>query len=287
MRRLVQPGPAHPERIESFEGRSRRLEFSLEAGLTLNEALTGKLVADGMKSAAIVFEGGALSPFNYVMPGPPTDDTHVAYFSAPRSPPGETVVEIANATFGWRDGEPFVHCHGAWIEEGTQRRGGHMLPHETTIARSTMARAWALPDVAIAADPDPETNFTLFHPVPTRAATEGDRTIVARIRPNEDITTAIESIARRHQMSAAIVRGSLGSLIGARFADGGRVTDHATEVLVRSGHVHDGVAVLDMLVVDMQGLVHEGRLVRGDNPVCITFELVLEAASARTLSQHR
>jgi hypothetical protein len=26
----------------------------------------------------------------------------------------------------------------------------------------------------------------------------------------------------------------------------------------------------------MQGQVHEGRLVRGDNPVCITFDLVLE-----------
>jgi hypothetical protein len=36
--------------------------------------------------------------------------------------------------------------------------------------------------------------------------------------------------------------------------------------------------VLDMLVVDMNGRAHEGRLVRGDNPVCITFELVLEAA---------
>jgi predicted DNA-binding protein with PD1-like motif len=278
MRRLVQPGPAHPERIESFEGRSRRLEFSLQAGRTLNEALTRPLVDAGMKSAAIVFEGGALGPFSYVMPGPPDDDSHVAYFSAPRSPPGETVVEIANATFGWRDGKPFVHCHGAWIEEGTHRRGGHMLPHETTIARSTIVHAWALPDVAIEADPDPETNFTLFHPVPGGPAMEGDRTIVARIRPNEDITLAIETIARRHHMSAAIVRGSLGSLIGAHFDDGSNVTDHATEVLVHSGHVHDGVAVLDMLVVDMHGMVHEGRLVRGDNPVCITFELVLEAA---------
>jgi hypothetical protein len=79
-------------------------------------------------------------------------------------------------------------------------------------------------------------------------------------------------------MHSAIVRGSLGSLIGARFTDGSRVEDHATEVLVQSGHVHNGEAVLDMLVVDMSGHVHEGRLTRGDNPVCITFELVLEAA---------
>lgn len=281
MRRLVQPGPVLPKRFESYEGHSRRLEFPLTTGLSLNDALTRPLVGAGMRSAALVFQGGALGPFSYVMPGPPTDDTHVAYFSAPRSPPGATVVEIANATFGWRDGEPFVHCHGAWIEEGTHRRGGHMLPHETFVAAETIVHAWALPDVTIHVDPDPETNFTLFHPIPSAAEANGSRTVVARIRPNEDITAAIEAIARRHQISAGIVRGSLGSLIGARFADGSQVNDHATEVLVRSGHLHEGIAVLDMLVVDMAGHVHEGRLIRGDNPVCITFELVLEAAWGR------
>jgi predicted DNA-binding protein with PD1-like motif len=278
MRHLVQPGPAPTERIESCEGRSRRLEFSLQPGLSLNDALTRPLLAAGMRSAALVFEGGTLGPFSYVMPGPPTDDAHVAWFSAQRSPPGETVVEIANATFGWREGAPFVHCHGAWIEQGTHRRGGHMLPHETKIATGTTVHAWALSDVTIEAEADPETNFTLFHPLQGGVALEGDRTIVARVRPSLDITLAIEAIARRHHLPAAIVRGSLGSMIGAHFDDGTTVHDHATEVLVRSGHVHDGIAVLDMLVVDMAGVVHEGRLLRGDNPVCITFELVLQAA---------
>ncbi len=74
MRRLIQPGPVHPERIETCEGRSRRLEFSLQPGLTLNEALTRPLVDAGMTCAALVFQGGALGPFSYVMPGPPTDD---------------------------------------------------------------------------------------------------------------------------------------------------------------------------------------------------------------------
>jgi predicted DNA-binding protein with PD1-like motif len=279
MRTLIQPGPTHPERIESYEGRGRRLEFSLQAGASLNDALTQPLLTAGMQCAALVFEGGALGPFSYVMPGPPDGPNHVAYFSAPCSPHGETVVEIANATFGWRDDVPFVHCHGAWIEQGTQRRGGHMLPHETIVARATTVHAWAVSDVVVRAEPDEETNFTLFHPTPNAAvAYAGDRTIVARIRPNEDITLAIEAIARRHQMHNAIVRGSLGSLIGARFTNGTNVADHATEVLVRSGHVHNGEAVLDMLVVDMQGHLHEGRLVRCDNPVCITFELVLGIA---------
>jgi predicted DNA-binding protein with PD1-like motif len=278
MRNLVQPGPIHPERIESYEGRSQRLEYSLQAGLSLNDALTGPLVAAGMRCAAIVFHGGALGPFSYVMPGPPDGPGHVAYFSAPRSPPGITDVEIANATFGWRDGKPFVHCHGSWIEEAAHRRGGHILPHETTVARETIVHAWALPDVAIRADPDPETNFTLFHPIPSATAPDGDRTVVARVRPNQDISAALEAIARRHHMHSAIVRGGLGSLIGAHFTDGTMVPDHATEVLVRSGNINDGEAAIDMLVVDMAGQVHEGRLIRGDNRVCITFELVLEAA---------
>jgi predicted DNA-binding protein with PD1-like motif len=114
--------------------------------------------------------------------------------------------------------------------------------------------------------------------VPAPPPGEGSRTVVARIRPNEDITLAIEAVARQHHLHAAIVRGSLGSLIGARFTDGSVVQDHATEVMVRAGHVHDGEAVLDMLVVDTSGRVREGRLIRGDNPVCITFELVLEPA---------
>jgi hypothetical protein len=61
-----------------------------------------------------------------------------------------------------------------------------------------------------------------------------------------------------------------------RFSHGDQVDDHATEVLVRAGHIRDGIAALDLLVVDMQGHVHEGWLQRGENPVCITFDLIFE-----------
>jgi hypothetical protein len=99
---------------------------------------------------------------------------------------------------------------------------------------------------------------------------------VLRVKPNEDILTALETTARVHGITDATVRGSLGSLVGAQFADGTTVADHATEVLVREGFIRNGQAALDMLVVDMQGRVHEGWLVRGANPVCITFDLFLE-----------
>ena len=99
--------------------------------------------------------------------------------------------------------------------------------------------------------------------------------MVARVRPNEDIISAVETIARAHDMPNATIRGSLGSLIGASFTDGKTVPDNATEVLVRAGRISNGIATLDLLVVDESGHVHAGLLKRGENPVCITFDLLM------------
>ncbi|MBN9559753.1 MAG: DUF296 domain-containing protein [Alphaproteobacteria bacterium] len=281
MRSLRQPGPAEGERIEAHDGDCVALEIALNAGLSLNEALTRELVASGFSSGTLVFADAVLGPFTYVVPHPAPDASHVAYFSPPRTPPGETHVEIANVTFGWRDGAPFVHCHGVWTEADGSRRGGHMMPDETVLARSGVARAWAFRDVTIRVEPDAETNFSLFRPTPLAKPAPGRRAIVARIRPNEDLCTAIEAICAARGIRKATIRGSLGSLIGAVFENGDTVPDIATEVLVLTGSVSlDGAgsprARIDMAVVDMHGEVHRGILARGENPVCITFELVLE-----------
>ncbi|HEY0181983.1 MAG TPA: DUF296 domain-containing protein [Rhodopila sp.] len=276
IRSLRQPGPVHPSRIEVFRGTPQVLHFAPRAGVTLNEAITAPLVEAGFESGTITFTGMALDPFRYVMPGPADDDQHVAYFTAPLAPAGTTRIELANATFGWAAGKPFIHCHAAWIEPDGRRRGGHILPHETIVAESGEATAWGFHGIRIDAEPDPETNFTLFQP----SGGSAGRGLVCRIKPNEDILAALETIARSHGIGNAAVRGSLGSLIGARFRDGGHVDDHATEVLVRAGAIRDGEAALDLLVVDMRGQVHEGWLRRGENPVCITFDIVLEADAA-------
>jgi len=277
MRRLTQPGPVHPERIDMFPGTPEELRFTLKAGLTLNEALTAPMVAAGFQCGTIVIEGAAADPFRYVMPGAADDASHVAYFSAPCSPAGVTRIERGNATFGWADGRPALHCHAAWIEPDGRRRGGHILPHDTIVAADAEAVAWGFRGIRIDSAADAETNFTLFHPNgAARAAALG---VVARVKPNEDITLAVEAIARACRMPDAVLRGSLGSLIGARFLCG-EVADYATEVLVRTGRVRDEVAELDLVVVDMGGRVHEGHLVRGENPVLITFDIFLECVTA-------
>lgn len=272
MRSLRQPGSPHPERIDCFRGDAVTLLYTLEPGATLTRAITDPLVEAGFQSAAVTLTGAELAPFRYVMPGPADDESHVAYFTAPVSPEGTTRIEQANATFGWADGKPFIHCHAVWIEPDGRRRGGHILPGDTVLASRTAVTAWGFRTIRIETAPDAETNFTLFQPSGTRSGSA----VLARIKPNEDILTALETISRIHGIPNARVRGSLGSLIGAAFIGGGSVPDPATEVLVRQGFIRDGVAALDMLVVDMTGTVHEGWLVKGENPVLITFDLVLE-----------
>jgi hypothetical protein len=60
------------------------------------------------------------------------------------------------------------------------------------------------------------------------------------------------------------------------------VESHATEVLIREGSVRSlggrPRARLSIDVVDMEGAMFSGSLVHGDNPVCVTFELVIEEA---------
>jgi predicted DNA-binding protein with PD1-like motif len=280
---LAQPGPALQPRVESVPGHAQPLAFTLAPGLTLLEAVGRPLRDAGFAHAVVVLEGGGFGPFHYVLPAPSPDAAHAAWYSAAQAPPGGAMLERANVTFGLRDGQPWLHCHAIW-QEAAGRRAGHVLPEETMVAAPIAARAWGLSGVAFLAEPDPETNFTLFHPVarePLAPPAGTTRVVALRIRPNEDVATALEDTCRRHGFAAAALRGSLGSLVGTRFAQGGTVADHATEILVINGRVSADragrlQAALTVAVADMRGQVHEGMLRHGENLICITFEGLLE-----------
>lgn len=275
MRRLAQPGPAPAERIVARAGQATALTVSLEAGRSLNGSLTAPLANAGFTCGTLVFGGIVLAPFRYYLPGPPRDDSHAAWFAGPHEA-AFARVERANATFGWRDGAPYVHCHAVWIEPDGARRAGHIIPEASEVRDGAPAQAWALRDVRIEARVDPETNFPLFAP----SGLDGAGLVVARIRPNEDLCEAVEALCRTRGIAAATIRGSVGSLVGARFTDGTGVDDLATEVLITHGAVRRAeegpVAELGMIVADMRGGAQEGVLRRGENAVCITFELFLE-----------
>ncbi len=285
-RRIRQPGPAAPERVQFAEGRGAALAFDLDPGLNLVDAIHRPLARAGYTSAVLELEGGAFGPFTYVIPSLPQTPEHAAFYSDPVRPTGLSHLSSGAVTFGRGDAGPFLHCHAFWSEVDGMRHGGHVIPTETVVAEAIRARAWALDGIGFATASDPETNFTLFGPVPEAAdssrATTG-RAFGLRLRPNQDICGALEAFCRDHRIPAATVRGGVASIIGAVFEDGTVVRDFATEMFVRAGQIGlDGSgeprAQLDVALVTYTGACAEGRLRRGANPVLMTAELALEVA---------
>ena len=283
MRTIAQPGSAAIERIQWVEARGRAFSLTLAAGLPLLEAARRGFAAEGFASGTLNIGGGALGPFAYVMPALSRDGANAAFYSDTFRPAGVTRIKVAAMTLGQRDGAPFFHCHGLWTEADGRVNGGHMLPEETIVAEPFEVDAFGIDGAAFAAEPDSETNFKLFGPVASLATgtqTTG-RALALRLRPNQDFAGALETFCRQHGIFRARIHGGVGSTIGARFTDGRSIVPFATELAITSGAVApnaDGKleAAIDVALVDYLGGVGEGRLVRGDNPVLMTMELVLE-----------
>jgi predicted DNA-binding protein with PD1-like motif len=281
MRQIAQPGPAAAERVEWVESHGRRFEMALQPGLLLVESVRRGFAAAGFTSGVVHVDGLALSPFAYVMPALSKTPEHAAFYSEVFRPAGIARIETGAMSFGLRDGAPFFHCHALWQEASGKRNGGHIMPDETVVAEPITLQAVGLDGAGFAAYVDGETNFKLFGPAattPIGTARDG-RFFALRVRPNIDFATALEQFCAERGVRRAAIHGGVGSTIGARFEDGSRVENFATEVAIRSGTVTpDGTeTVIDVALVDYTGAMAQGRLKRGDNPVLMTFELVLEA----------
>ncbi|MCA3627644.1 MAG: DUF296 domain-containing protein [Methylobacterium sp.] len=281
---IRQPGPAQSPRVLAVEGRGRAFPMRLEAGLPLLEAVRQGFAAAGFASGTLRFGPLALSPFAYVIPALSRDRQNAATYSETFRPAGISRLESGALTFGRRDGAPFFHCHALWREADGKRSGGHILPDETILAEDATASAFGIDGALFEANPDPETNFKLFGPVPALAtAADGTRAFALRLRPNQCFHAALEGFCREQGFARAVIHGGVGSLIGSAF-ENGRVTEpFATEVCITRGLVEpdaDGVlrAEIDAALVDFTGALAEGRLEYGANPVLMTFELILTEA---------
>src|SRR6202035_4601349 len=227
----------------------------------------------GFTSGVLNMREGTLGPFAYVMPALSTTGENAAFYSETFRPEGITRLRMGAMTLGQRDRAPFFHCHALWTEADAPAGGGHILPEETTVAEPFEVDAFGLDGAVFAAEPDPETNFKLFGPIPSRAtaANAPRRAYALRLPPNQDFAGAPEVFCGDRETTRARLHGGVGSIIGARFADGRVVEPFATEMAVRSGVIvsaEDGVlqATLDVALVDYLGGIAEGRLTRGDNP---------------------
>ncbi|TCU77142.1 putative DNA-binding protein with PD1-like motif [Bradyrhizobium sp. R2.2-H] len=283
MRSIKQPGPPAAERIQWVEARGRAFTFTLQAGVPLLEAARRGFAAEGFAGGVLNFGRGALEPFAYVMPALSKTGENAAFYSETYRPEGVTRTKLGSMTLGVRDGAPFFHCHGLWTEADGKAGGGHMLPDETVVAEPFEVEAFGIDGAMFTAEPDPETNFKLFGPA--AAARTGARTtsgaFALRLRPNQDFAFCLEEFCRVHGIGSAKIHGGVGSTIGARFTHGGVTEPFATELAITAGTIAPGStgapeAVLDVALIDYTGGIAEGRLVRGDNPVLMTMELVLE-----------
>jgi predicted DNA-binding protein with PD1-like motif len=283
MRGIKQPGRPAPERIQWAEARGRAFSFTLQAGLPLLEAARRGFAGEGFAGGVLNIQSGALGPFAYVMPALSKTGANAAFYSDTFRPAGVTRLKLGAMTLGQRDGAAFFHCHALWTEADGRAGGGHILPEETIVAEPFAVEAFGLDGAVFTAEPDPETNFRLFGPVPaaaTGAKTTG-RAYAVRLRPNQDFAGALEAFCREQGITHAKLHGGVGSTIGARFTDGRITEPFATELAVRSGAIASDAggalqATLDIALVDYSGGLAVGRLVRGDNPVLMTMELALE-----------
>ena len=278
------PGPASPERMVAITGDPVPLEFTLEPGWAVDAAIARGFDDLGCAGGYVEFRGGRCEPFQFVMPAASPDTSHAAWYSETFAPAGPVEIERACAIVGWRDGRRFIHCHGIW-NSGDGQQMGHMLGPSTVVAEPILVTGLGSRNAVFKALPDAETNFTLFEPVLVSEDTiqaSHSPMLLAKVRPNEDISLAIEAICSKHGIKTANVYG-IGSLNEVRFVNGTHVGSHATEVLIREGRVasDDGSpkARLFIDVVDVDGRIFQGEIVRGDNPVCVTFELVIEPTS--------
>ena len=85
MRTLLQPGPVHPRRIESFGASAR--ESDVSAAPRACRCWTprpSRWSTAGWRGGTLSFAGAAFDPFRYVMPGPP-DEPRMSRISRPRA----------------------------------------------------------------------------------------------------------------------------------------------------------------------------------------------------------
>src|SRR6266403_4284619 len=161
MRRIVQPGPPAPERIQWVEARGRAFSFTVQTGLPMLEAARRGFAAEGFTGGTVSMKGGALGPFAYVMPALSKTGENAAFYSDTFRPAGIARLKMATMTLGQRDGAPFFHCHALWTEAGGRAGGGHILPEETMVAKAFEVDAFGIDGAVFTAAPDPETNSKL------------------------------------------------------------------------------------------------------------------------------
>lgn len=283
MRHIQHPGnpPIHP--VVAVSCLTDSFNCQIEPGKTLLDSINQVIQKTGMKSGVLRLSGGALGHFCYYMPALSQKSEYAVYFSDRYDVAGVVKLESASVTFGLRDGLPWLHCHAIWVEPDGSRRCGHLIPDINFVVEPIQADLTVLDGATFTVSPDAETNFSLFTPfrVEKLNNTKPMRSGFAlRLAPNIDVCHALETFCAENELDDVEILGGVGSTVGAEFEKGEAVDPFVTEVFIRSGRIKmssQGAhqAEIDVSLIDYTGGLSEGRLKRGENPVLVTFELVL------------
>ncbi|QRZ14509.1 DUF296 domain-containing protein (plasmid) [Paracoccus methylovorus] len=268
--RMIHPGPRASERIQARSTTLRPINGTLRAGETVMQAVGDLFAAHGCKGGVVWLAGVACEPMRYVLPALSTDGLHAAWYSETHAPKGRWTIQSATATVGSKDGAPFLHCHGIW-SDGQDTAMGHLLPFDAILAEDATVSGLGAAQAWFQALPDEETAFTLFTP---QGDDEGPA-LFARVLPGEDVVSAIETLGRRHGITDARLH-AVGSIDHIRFAEGHRMDCLATELRFDGAELVQGRARIPIEVVDIDGRIARGTLTRGENPVGVTLELIIE-----------
>ncbi|MDR7126711.1 DUF296 domain-containing protein [Pseudotabrizicola sp. 4114] len=267
---MIHPGPRSADRVQAVHTTLIPVRGVLPAGTTVMQAVGDLFAAHGCKGGVLALDGATCAPLRYVLPALSTDGLHAAWYSDTHAPDGPVTITRATATVGWRDGAPFLHCHGIWTP-GEVPRMGHLLPFDSVLAADAQVSGLGSSDAWFEGLPDPETAFTLFTP---QGGGNGPA-LLARILPEEDCMTAIEALCAAHGIRDARLHG-VGSIDHIRFAEGHRMDCLATELRLDGATIRAGRATLPIQVVDIHGTIATGTLTHGGNPVGVTLELIIE-----------
>lgn len=117
------------------------------------------------------------------------------------------------------------------------------------------------------------------------------RTVIARLKPNEDIVESLERLCAQYGIGRAVVRSALGSLIDGHLASGAGaalatqiVRGPGVEIVGLFGEVagavpgrdDTGTTELTAILSGTDSQVFAGRVVRGMNLSFITVEVTLQ-----------
>lgn len=271
--RMVHPGPRAPDRIVTRRADLRPIAGVLPKGAVLMDAVGDLFAAHGCTGGVLSLAGVVCDPMRFVLPAPSTDGVHAAWYSDTHSPDGAWRIHSATATVGIKEGAPFLHCHGVW---GDAPQMGHILPFDCILAEDAAVSGLGAAETWFEVLPDAETAFSLFTP---QGGGTG-RGVFARILPGEDVITAVEAVAAAHKIANARLH-AVGSIDHITFVEGHGVACHATELRFDGAALTTGRAHIPIEVVDINGTISRGILTRGNNPVGVTLELIIEPTEDR------